>query len=210
MRKRIVIYAAVSVVYIFFLGRYLRGTYGVHNLALNGVPHSNTVIISLLLTLFTQCLFCMLLANYSHEAFYHDNLILLIRTKSRIRSFLRVSVRNLLCILGVNLFMFVLSCVLARYFAPRLLLYFAMQTLGLWGLGLLQEIIEIKVSAVVALWGTLVVYMALNFFDAPWLTYIHVIRYQGSIPVTIALETCVIALLIGIGALATRKQEILA
>ncbi|WP_424685902.1 hypothetical protein [Enterococcus sp.] len=208
MKKRIGIYTGVAFVYFILLelSGISRNTF---DITIKGIPMTQQAMLPLLFIFFFQLIFCLAIFDYSRESFYERNLILLIRHRSRIRSFLRLTVENFIVIVSINSILLLMSSLMHRDFSFDCLPSFLMQTLGLLGIAVFQETIEIKSSSIIALGVVMITVMVLNSFNFIWIQTIHTIRFTGNYWITCGIQAILILVFITGGCLFVREQEII-
>ena len=206
MLKRLAMYILMGLT--FFVVLYTSGYINALGTT-SGVLPSLTSIFPPFLVFFYQLVFSLMVFDYSRETFYHENLVKLVRHQSRIKVYLQMTRDNFIGVLVINLVLLLASFMVEHGFHGSALPLFIMQTLGVCGVILVQEILEIKLTSVWALWLTLAGFMLLNAANFVWIRYIHTVRFSGNVGLAIGIEILVIAVIAAIGAFLVRKQEIL-
>lgn len=206
MGKRIGLYYGLGLGYLVLLHRLMGGSW-VATIVL-GVPYQRTTMIFKFFIFFFAILWGLIIFDYAQELFYHQNIVKLIRTGSRIRSYLAVLGKNISCLVLVWLGLGLTGLFLDRQFSAKLLPLALVQLLAIVILGIGQTIIEIKWSGLAALLVVVFVSLIGEFSNSPLLGLLQTMRLSYPPALTIGVELGVILILVIIGAFSIRKQEI--
>ena len=157
-----------------------------------------------------QLLFSLSIFDFSRNNFYRENLTKLIRHGKRHKVFWIATYENFICLLTLNIVLVVCSVLFANTAVnAKLLVHFTLQTLGIFAVILLQQILEIKCNSLIGMLVAVFGVMLMNQYRFVWIYYIHTGGFSGNIYLAIVIEILVIAIIWFIGALLVRRQEIL-
>ncbi|WP_390408002.1 hypothetical protein [Lacticaseibacillus jixiensis] len=192
--------------YLIILSLHLQDGWG-RSFILGVYDAEYAIIPTLLVMLFA--LTCLLPTfEYSRETFYHHNVVFLIRDKSRSKSYLKIVWRNMMCIGGIMIMLQITGLLLDRQVTSRLCSLAIVQLLAVENLVVFQTILEIKWSALGALLVCLLGTLSLQLLHSPVLGLFHTRRLELPGNVAILAELAILAILVGIGCLSIRKQEV--
>ncbi|MFD1430036.1 hypothetical protein [Lacticaseibacillus mingshuiensis] len=156
-----------------------------------------------------QAMFTILIFDRSREFFYHRNIVQLVRYRSRVQLFLRLVRNNILAIVLLDVALAACNWLVYPATPSRgVLLQLLIQMNGLCLYGLVQTILELKVSSTFALITTMI--GAAAFERLNWLPsqLIHTSRLTANPGTTLIGAAIVLILLVVLGASLIRKQEI--
>lgn len=201
-------YYSLGLIYLFILNITHYGE-PVFDQTIQGLPLILANPLSLLYTLFFQMIFYLLVFDQARDNFYFKRVVFLIRQKNRQKQYLICLWDNFRSIISMNALMLGIASLYFRHFSIKVLPFFILQTLAIYGFIILQTFIEIKMSATISLLLMFILFVLLNSFDTQWMSYIHTIRLTGNVYLAIGITLVVDLLLILLTSHFIKKQEIL-
>ena len=210
MTKRLAAYLPAALVYFWFFGNPGLSPMGTVGGYFPTLINQIWTLPPILPIFVFQLLFSLSIFDFSRNNFYRENLPKLIRHGKRIKVYWIATYENFICLLAINLVLVICSVVLAKSpVSLQLLLHFILQTLGIFAVLLIQQILEIKWNSLIGLLVAVAGIMLMNQSQFIWIKFIHTGGFSGNIYLAIVIEIVVIAVIWLLGAFLVRKQEIL-
>lgn len=206
MSRRIITYYGLGWLYLLLIHLNFGRQWGV--VLIHGVPDAELSLIPSLYVFFFEVIVVLVVFDYPRELFYHQNLVRLIRSGSRVRSYLRTIAVNLGCILGVVGLLDITGLLIDRQLSWELLMLGLIQLLALCIQAAIQVIIEIRWSALAGMLIVIGVVMSMQAGHCPLLGLIHTCRLPFAWLPALVGELVVLGSTISIGAWLVRKQEV--